>query len=393
MQTPPETEALLADLFERSAIVAELDGPQIEAWVSGLFPLFEDGASGKAFVAYCRERPSIASALVCAAIAELADGTDEPLGASARQALGDIVVEDPPVLKQIGTSSLQGAWSVRAPFGQSIVLGFDVAAIEQPSDDPGDDEPVDHRHSILVEVGDDGTVEDLQLAGAAQTLLDEASASDERVQVRELDVADAIETIASSWPTESATARTLGPGVGSNQQFVRRRFARLGTTLPAIAVEPVAVDIRRGLDDREFDEANRAARSTLQAALGLGDDDAADDTDTHRAWIGVIRGDGGELTRRERDALLWLEWADWLGAGIGLHRAAAGAAADPESLVDYVNRCPEVSSSIDKADREYAAWAFGVALELLEDVGAVADGKLTETGYAALGPAMAAAWR
>jgi len=61
--------------------------------------------------------------------------------------------------------------------------------------------------------------------------------------------------------------------------------------------------------------------------------------------------------------------------------------------VDHVNRCPEVSSSIDKADRDYAEWAFDVALDLLRDRGVITDDRrLTAEGHESLRHGLAAAW-
>ena len=149
----------------------------------------------------------------------------------------------------------------------------------------------------------------------------------------------------------------------------------------------------RDRSDDEYVEANRAARSTLQAALGeVPEDSLQIATPEGQAWISAIRGDAAGVSPRERDALIWLEWADWLGVGIGLHRAGVGAPMNGSAFVDLVNRCPEVSSSIDKNDRDYAEWAFETALDLLADSGVVHAGVLTEAGMAALGPAMVEAW-
>jgi hypothetical protein len=90
--------------------------------------------------------------------------------------------------------------------------------------------------------------------------------------------------------------------------------------------------------------------------------------------------------------LLWLEWADWLGAGIGLLRRRDDGPLDGLVLVDLVNGCPEVSSTIHGDDREYAAWAFDIALEHLADAGLVVDRFLTEDGRASLHPSLLEAW-
>lgn len=396
MQTTPEIQALLDELYDRSAIVEELDGPQIEAWVSGLFAVFDDEVTAGLFVGYCASKQTSVGALLCAAIAELANQIDEVAASAARDAAQPDLL--PPTAAQIGSSELTGAWNVRAPFGRSIVLGFDnpieISHSESGQDLAGDEVAAELQHSILVEIDDDGGLADLQLSGPAKVLLEEASASDDRVVVEDLEIADALDRIIAAWPSDASPGQGSGPGVASNQQLVRRRIlVATDVVLPTIATEELVVDVRRGLSDEEYDDANRASRSTLQAAVGISADAIERPiNEVGRTLVHLIRGDAGDLSPRERDALLWLEWADWLGVGIGLVRAGVGSPADGATFVDLVNRCPEVSSTIDKADRDYAEWAFEIAVDLWSDVGGVEGGLLTEVGHQALGPAMIAAW-
>ena len=95
----------------------------------------------------------------------------------------------------------------------------------------------------------------------------------------------------------------------------------------------------------------------------------------------------------ERDAVVILEWADWLGAVIGAVRAGAGTTIDGSALVDFVNRCPEVTTTIPKADRPRIEWAFSVIAAAWEDLGVTEDGRLTDVGVALLPTALAHAWR
>ena len=418
MQTTPETAALLRALYERASIVTELDGPQIEAWVSGLFTGFDDQATPIAFVDLCVGEATEQGALLVAAVAELTDGLDPEAAEHAHQQNQSDLL--PGWAAGIGTSVLNGAWSVTAPFGRSIVLGFenshaapfgpqdsdahdndvadnDVADNDVANSDVTDvDEPEDLRHSILVELDGKGRLVDLQLAGPPKSLLDEAAVADDRVAVAELDVSEALSAVIAAWPEPESSATTFGSGFDANQQFVRRRImVATSHALPAIHGAEAQIDVRRGMNDDEYADANRAALSTMQAAVGLPEGIANDAAvaELIPAWVSVVRGDISDVSPPERDALLWLEWADWLGAGIGLLRAGSGAQATGETLVDHVNRCPEVSSSIDKADRDYAEWAFDVALDLLQDRGAVTeDSQLTEAGYQSLRHGLVAAW-
>jgi hypothetical protein len=404
VQTTPETVALLHELYERASIVTELDGPQIEAWVSGLFTVFDDQATPMAFVDLCVGEATERGALLVAAVAELTDGLDPVASEHAHQQNQPDLL--PAWATSIGTSVLNGAWSVTAPFGRSIVLGFEHLSPGPVGDAKGndgansdgaeEDEPEALGHSILVELDGQGTLVDLQLAGPPKLLLDEAAVADYRVVVAEFDVGEALSTVAAAWPGVESSATMFGPGFDANQQFVRRRIAAAtGLSLAAVRSTEALVDIRRGLNNDEYADANRAALSTLQAALGLAVGMTSDGAVTALvpAWVSVIHGDVPDVLPRERDALLWLEWADWLGAGIGLLRAGSGAVATGETLVDHVNRCPEVSSSIAKADRDYAEWAFDVALDLLQDRGAVTeDRQLSEAGYQSLWHGLLAAW-
>jgi hypothetical protein len=408
VQTTPETAALLRELYEQASIVTELDGPQIEAWVSGLFTVFDDQATPVAFVDVCVGEATEQGALLIAAVAELTDGLDPEAAEHAHQQNQPDLL--PGWAAGIGTSVLNSAWSVTALFGRSIVLGFenpdaagedaeDRDAVDEHAQDrdaADEDGPEDLRHSILVELDGQGRLVDLQLAGPPQSLLNEAAAADTRVVVAELDVSEAVSAVIAAWPEAESSAATFGSGFDSNQQFVRRRIVvATGHALSAVRGFEAQIDVRRGLNDDEYANANRAALSTMQAAVGLPDgitDDAAA-LELVPAWVSLVHGDISDVSPPERDALLWLEWADWLGAGIGLLRAGPGAEATGETLVDHVNRCPEVSSSIDKADRDYAEWAFDVALDLLQDRGAVnEDHQLTEAGYQSLWHGLVAAW-
>jgi hypothetical protein len=90
--------------------------------------------------------------------------------------------------------------------------------------------------------------------------------------------------------------------------------------------------------------------------------------------------------------VLELEFADWLGAVLGLARAGAGTSVDPSLLVDHINRCPEVTTDIPKADRDRVAWAFAVVTEPWGALGLVEDGALTSLGGALLPAVLVHSW-
>jgi len=77
---------------------------------------------------------------------------------------------------------------------------------------------------------------------------------------------------------------------------------------------------------------------------------------------------------------------------IGLVRLGPGATVAPGSLVDLINRCPEVSSTIPKADRSYVEFAFSVVLDVWRQTGVVLGDQLTADGYHSLYPAAVQIW-
>ncbi|NNC79484.1 MAG: hypothetical protein HKN94_04950 [Acidimicrobiales bacterium] len=88
-----------------------------------------------------------------------------------------------------------------------------------------------------------------------------------------------------------------------------------------------------------------------------------------------------------------LEWADWLGAILGATRAGAGVEIDGDVLVSFINRCPEITTSIPKSDAVRVAWAFEQALFSWEVTGVIdGDARLTEAGVWLLPRAALAAW-
>ena len=94
-----------------------------------------------------------------------------------------------------------------------------------------------------------------------------------------------------------------------------------------------------------------------------------------------------------RAALLELEWADWLGAVLGLSRSAPGTDVDGDVLVTLINRCPEITTTIPRADAPRIAWAFEQTLFAWAVTGVLdAQGHLTAAGRWLLPRAAIAAW-
>ena len=95
----------------------------------------------------------------------------------------------------------------------------------------------------------------------------------------------------------------------------------------------------------------------------------------------------------EQEAFRALEWADWLGVVLGLVRSPAGTVVEPTMLIDLVNRCPEVTSTIPKKDRPYFEWAWSMVVPSWRTLGVLdADHRLTDSGADMLVGALRAAW-
>ncbi len=68
-------------------------------------------------------------------------------------------------------------------------------------------------------------------------------------------------------------------------------------------------------------------------------------------------------------ALIELEPADWIGVILGMSRAQAGTAIDGDVLVGFINRAPEITTTIPKRDAPKIAWTFEQMLYAWEVTG------------------------
>lgn len=405
MSEPPvEPESLSVELLRRSAVVLEFTAAQVEAWCSGLFAVWENDDEASQFVDHCREVGGSTAALVCRGLAAVGNEHVAALAGSAAEALAADLL---PNGASIGSITLQRAWTVSGPDSRSIIFGC------------GADES---DHSLLFELDTSGSLVDIQVGDRPQSLLSATvgpdvdvhpdaeadNASDDaddpdptkddlaELNIAETRVDEALAEVRVAWERAAAVPASWPSSTEANEHVARRRLeAALGDTLGPLqhAQAEVTADSRRGLDADEFRQANEASLSTLRSALGALPDasDGADQAE-HQAWTAVITGSVPNLDATEAEALLWLEWADWLGVGLGLLRSKPGCEVDADALITMVNRCPEVSSSIDARDREWATYAFDIVVEYLTDHEVIVDGSLSERGHRFLGPAMAAAW-
>ncbi len=373
---PGNDDELYQELLQRGEIVVDLDAAQLEAWASGLFAALDDDAAVLDFVSYASSRQTPVSAAVLAAIGYLAD---DEVARAARQSSDRMASLAPESVAGLGRARSAQAWRVQARFGSSLVIGF--------RQDP---DVVDH--ALLVEI-EDGVLTDLQMSGPPNELLDPDVVGD-GVEVVTIEASDALQEVVAAWEKAAQVGVEVTPGIAANQHLVRRRLGEeLGADLVLFEAHEAAVDLSRGMSADEIARANEAALGTLRAAVGdPNPPDLGSGPESQSGWVEVVRGTVPGLSPREQEGLLWLEWADWLGVGIGLLRGGAEHPITAGSFVDLINRCPEISSTVHADDRDYAEWAFDVAIEHLQDNGLVDDESLTETGWSSLHASLIAAW-
>ncbi len=161
------------------------------------------------------------------------------------------------------------------------------------------------------------------------------------------------------------------------------------------ADEPAVVAESRAEFLARLDEGDADARTLLDVCGVPSDAAAADRTDLHlRAVAAYLRPDDLSMhPAPTQQAILELEWADWLGATIGLSRSTAGIDVDGAALVQLINRCPEITTTIPKQDAARIGWAFEQTLYAWAVTGVLDDaGALTEAGRWLLPRAALAAW-
>ncbi len=82
------------------------------------------------------------------------------------------------------------------------------------------------------------------------------------------------------------------------------------------------------------------------------------------------------------DALIDLEPVDWVGVVLGLTRSpSSGPPVDGDGLVSFINRAPEITSTIPKSDAPRLAWTFDQMLFAWEVTGVFDEsGRVSDAG-------------
>jgi len=353
---------LVEEVLVQADEIAALDAPRAEAWGSDIAAMAAElgDPRGDALMAALAATDSGAAAIALAALAGVLEDAPEPTWTS-----------DPPAWAAVvGTSRCEGAWTLRSGPSTSIAFRFVDA--------------VDGRHVITIDIiGESPETVGEVLLGPGE-LLDALEEDDAQVEIQSADAADLARRCDAAL---AATARPPMSAVVNGRLLLRR----LATVIEPTSSAPVLVEEELPTVPERDPEDDAYALDVLRRALG---DSPRVDPDLSSAVAALVAPrDLGPLTAAQRDAVLILEWADWLGAVIGLVRAGAGATVDGAALVDHVNRCPEVTTSIPKADRDRIEWAFETVVQTWGELGLVEDGTLTELGAEVLPAALAAAWR
>ncbi|MEM9201499.1 MAG: hypothetical protein AAGC53_07555 [Actinomycetota bacterium] len=398
--------SILSDALAQADGLLELGAVRAEVWASDLMALAaEAGPDGPtAVIEGLSQAGGAGPAAALWAIDAVADGVD----------LSDPALEPAPTWAgDLLTSTCEASWLVSDWRGGSAAFRFVDAT--------------DERHVVLVDLvpGGAGGPETVgeATAGPAE-LLDAVADADAKLRsdaVPPFDLAARVAAAVRATAEPSASLVAMG-------RLLVARLSTLGIEdlVPPVWVEPAipelpprdpgddawAADVvRRALGENDSLEAHESAlreagavlraaaakdepiAQWLAASVGPVDLDESDaDVVLAALAAAVAPATVVPLAADARNAVLELEFADWLGAVLGLVRSGPGTSVDPLALIDHVNRCPEVTTDIPKADRARLAWAFGVATEAWEPLGLTDGATLTGFGHAALPAVLLRAW-
>lgn len=404
----PAADEVAAPFEEVLAAGAALEGlddaARVEAWASSALGVWaeapdaadhdEDFCRWLAEIAVADDPRARRARLLRAAVSALRPEAEEPRGPGTDADL-DAIGEPPAWLGHLGTATATRAWRVVRHGVESVGIGFASS---------------DHsEHSLLADIVD-GELAALIVAPGPDELFD---GSEDLVAPEPLGVDTAAAAIVDGWIGLASHGTETPESVHVNAAIARARLAAItGRSIDDLrslvaaspgsgAAQPAGGDAQDGdggagtdADDRA--ETDRWARSVLDGALGAVTGTAGSDCDEAITEVLLDALDPERIRAQpalEREAYGALEWADWLGVVIESVRRGAGTALDADAMVDAVNRCPEVTSSIPRSDRPYYTWAFSLVLALWRRAGVIDDqGRLTPDGVIALPAALRRVW-
>jgi len=405
------TDEALAQMPE----ILRLDAPRAEVWASDLISLVAETtgsheSAARELVGRLHSCPGVGAAVAALAVRALAANAEsEPQPSDLDGA--------PEWTAALGTSRCDAAWIFSNRRGESAVFRF-VDSLEA-------------GHTIAVDLipGDPETTGEVmvgppEMADLAEDPESDVVATDTDPGVLAARVARCVEC--TEQPSDTLVMN--GPLLAARLATITGRVPVMPTVIePADVPELPPADpdddawatgiLVRALD-LSPDSLNEVAPDLLNDAVGLAADSlrrAAGADSATAQWLAASQGpvdlDESDqrvvvaalaatvrphamapLDRDAREAVAHLEWADWLGAVIGLVREGVGASPDPAHLVDLVNRCPEVASTIPKTDRPRVEWAFAICTDQWASTGLTESERLTELGAWMLPRMLLEAW-
>lgn len=425
MEEAPLDRQLIDQVLDQVTQLRDVDdSARAEAWASGVLGLWREPgadvdapAADRQLIEALVEAGSDDACALAHTLTEVGSESSRDAARAAVAALEQGGAMPPPWSSSVGTAKPGDGWSIADPG-----TAHRTVIIEFISDDGS--------HTMLAEL-EESRLTDLAFGPPAADLfaaLDEPGV--DPLEPQETDSADLATELAAAWSV------AMGEGVMPTESWVMNRslaLRRLELFAPVGELEsmgwnevPESGETPGSLpEDREADA---AARAVLIAALGEFDGSptgsVGDAAPALRirieagGWPAVAISEGGGLDRDLNDvdfvlaaaaayasrgdlpmpadeaaAVAALEWADWLGAVIEMVRSGSGSRITAAGLVDNVNRCPEVSTTIPKRDREYFEKAFGLVIEAWRFCGFLdADDRLTVLGMEAIPGGLDRAW-
>ncbi|MDH3707998.1 MAG: hypothetical protein OES57_18185, partial [Acidimicrobiia bacterium] len=206
------------------------------------------------------------------------------------------------------------------------------------------------EHTLLTEV-EHGCIESIRVAGG--DLFEALDHEPDQIDQQPIELDAVVRLLAEA----SVQPVVADEQTWANVALAGRRFERLGMVGDLqVAAPPVC---HPGV---EADPESAAyAIDVLGRAIAMAPLDAAE-LETARFVAQRVRP--LELHGVDADtahAVAHLEWADWLGAVIGLVRAGPGSPVVGDELVVHVNRCPEVTTGIPRVEQREVAACFTAA--------------------------------
>ncbi len=342
-------------ILEASSLLDELpDAARMQAWASSVLGVWGEAPD--------------AAAIDSEFLAWLS-ASDDPRSVRVRSLLAELMTNEvsdaePPVATR--------AWSLVGRGDASVGIGFQMHDGSE--------------HSLLGDIVD-GALTSLVLAPGPDELFDGA---EDIVAPTELDPEVAAAQMVAAWRVLVNGGADTPESVYVNGAIAQHHLGALTETDLRSLFRPDAevaafVDSMDPSDRADFD---RWALSVLDSA-GVGLGEVGD-----QVLLDVLDPARTETyPRTEQEAFGALEWADWLGVVIGLSRLSAGVQVEPTMLVDQINQCPEVTSTIPKKDRGYYEWAFSLVIPLWRQGRVLdSDNRLTGAGSANLVAALRSAW-